>query len=276
LEIIRNRAKPAYDGKHNSLQTQGDKRLSLETKVEPTRGSGTLVSQLADTLRQAISAGQFTPGSRLPSEAQLTEAHGVSRTVVREAIASLRADRLVEARQGAGVFVLEPRTAVPQALLAPINIDLAQVSSMIELLELRTAVEVEAAGLAALRRSPAQEETIFERHYAVRACLDAAKPTSEADFALHLAIAEATNNPRFREFLTMIGKNLIPRAALRPDDGESDQGAYIALLDTEHDAIVVAISEGDEEGAREAMRRHLRGAQMRYRTLLREVRQSVR
>ena len=250
--------------------------MAGETRLEPAKGAGTLVSQLTDTLRQAIAAGQFTAGARLPSEAQLTETHGVSRTVVREAIAALRADRLVEARQGAGVFVLEPRQNTQPTMLSLNNIDLAQVSSMIELLELRTAVEVEAAGLAAVRRSPAQEESIFEHHHAVRACLEADKPTSEADFALHLAIAEATNNPRFREFLTMIGKRLIPRAALRPDDSESDQAAYIALLDKEHDAIVVAISEGDEDGARQAMRSHLRGAQLRYRTLLREVRQSVR
>ncbi|MBW6422853.1 FadR family transcriptional regulator [Rhizobium sp. XQZ8] len=250
--------------------------MSVETKLDTGRGSRTLVSQLGDALRQAIIAGQFPPGSRLPSEAQLTETHGVSRTVVREAIAALRADRLVEARQGAGVFVLEPPAASQGTMLSLSNIDLARVSSMVELLELRTAVEVEAAGLAALRRSPAQEEVILDRHYAIRACLEASLPTSEADFALHLAIAEATNNPRFREFLTMIGRSLIPRAALRSDDSENDQSAYISLLDEEHNAIVVAISEGDEEGAREAMRRHLRGSQLRYRTLLREMRQSVR
>jgi DNA-binding FadR family transcriptional regulator len=248
--------------------------MGAEAKLDGGKGAGTLVFQLSESLRQAIASGQYGPGARLPSEAQLTEAHGVSRTVVREAIAALRADRLVEARQGAGVFVLEPTATPRPGILSLNNIDLARVSSTIELLELRTAVEVEAAGLAALRRSPAQEEMIFDRHYGLRACLDAQQPSSEADFALHIAIAEATNNPRFREFLTMIGKNVIPRAALRPDDGEADQAAYIKLLDEEHNAIVVAISEGDEEAARLAMRRHLRGAQLRYRSLLREFRNS--
>jgi DNA-binding FadR family transcriptional regulator len=246
--------------------------MSAEGKLDSPRGSGTLVSQLTETLRQAIAAGQYAPGMRLPSEAQLTEAYGVSRTVVREAIAALRADRLVEARQGAGVFVLEGQALQRPGMLSISNVDLARVSSTIELLELRTAVEVEAAGLAAVRRSPAQEETIFDRHHALKACLEASQPSSEADFALHIAIAEATNNPRFREFLTMIGKNVIPRAALRSDESEADQAAYIKLLDEEHNAIVVAISEGDEEGARQAMRRHLRGAQLRYRSLLRELR----
>lgn len=250
--------------------------MSGQAKLEPGTGTGTLTSRLGDTLRRAIAAGQFPPGSKLPSEAQLSEAHGVSRTVVREAIAALRADRLVEARQGAGVFVLETPPAAGPVSLSLQDIDPARVSSMIELLELRTAVEVEAAGLAALRRSPAQEEVIIERHYAVRACLNAGVSSVEADFALHLAIAEATNNPRFREFLAMIGRNVIPRGALRNDDSEQDQSAYIAMLDNEHNDIVVAISNGDEEGAREAMRRHLRGSQARYRALLREQRAPVR
>ncbi|TPP04639.1 FadR/GntR family transcriptional regulator [Rhizobium glycinendophyticum] len=238
-------------------------------------GSGTLVQKLGDTLRKAIGSGQYLPGAKLPSEAQLSEAHGVSRTVVREAIASLRADRLVEARQGAGVFVLKPADPAPVPLLIG-TVDPARVSSTIELLELRTAVEVEAAGLAALRRSPAQEEVIIERHYAIRTCLEAGQSTTDADFALHLAIAEATNNPRFREFLAMIGKNVIPRAALRDEDNEQDQAAYLRLIDGEHAEIVEAISAGDEDRAREAMRRHLRGSQARYRALLREQRQPVR
>ena len=129
--------------------------MNTQTRIEG--GAGTLTERLGENLRQAIAAGQFPPGTKLPSEAQLVEAHGVSRTVVREAIAALRADKLVEARRGAGVFVLTTPVA-NDSLLSLHAVDPARVSSMIELLELRTAVEVEAAGLAALRRSPAQEE----------------------------------------------------------------------------------------------------------------------
>lgn len=235
--------------------------------ARPAQGV-TLSARLGNELRRAIVGGAFPPGSKLPSEAQLSEAHGVSRTVVREAIASLRADRLVEARQGAGVFVLEPQPSPEASVLALQNIDPERVSSMIEVLELRTAVEVEAAGLAAMRRSPAQEEAILDRHNAVRVCFETGVSSAEADFALHIAIAEATNNPRFRDFLAMIGKSIIPRAALSADSSERDQAAYLEMIDGEHRAIVMAISNGDEEGARDAMRRHLRGSQARYRALL--------
>ena len=77
------------------------------------RGSGTLAAVISQALRDAIRSGRFRPGEKLPSEAKLTAEHSVSRTVIREAIAALRADGLVDPRQGAGVFVLE-------TILAPV------------------------------------------------------------------------------------------------------------------------------------------------------------
>lgn len=232
-----------------------------------SRPSGNLVVQVSDDLRQSILSGEFKPGAKLPSEAKLTEAFGVSRTVVREAIAALRADRLVEARQGAGVFVLE----APVRDMAPFqNLDYQRISSVIELLELRIGVEMEAAGLAALRHSAQQEENIINAHREIMACLEAGKPTAIADFALHLAIADATNNSRFSEFLKMIGSGIIPRFALDPS-GEANSSDYIAHLHDEHASIIAAISNRDEEGAREAMRHHLKGSLTRYRSILRRA-----
>ncbi|MDB6452845.1 FadR/GntR family transcriptional regulator [Falsirhodobacter sp. 20TX0035] len=236
--------------------------------LSPAR-AGNLVARVSEALRAEITEGRLKPGDRLPSEARLTEAHGVSRTVVREAIAALRADRLVEARQGAGVFVLE--APVPER--APFqNIDYVRLSSMIEMLELRTAVEMEAAGLAATRRSAQQEERIIDAYRAVSAAIAAGEPTTAADYDLHLAIAEATNNPRFPEFLAMVGGNVIPRQALQNTGPAAEDAApqpYLVQIQEEHDRIVTAILAGDEEGARQAMRVHLRGAQGRYRMLLR-------
>jgi GntR family transcriptional repressor for pyruvate dehydrogenase complex len=234
----------------------------------PPKKRGTLVAHVSDDLRQSIISGKFGRGARLPSEAQLKEAHGVSRTVVREAIAVLRADGLVEARQGAGVFVLE----TPQRKMAPYAIDRDRISSMIELLELRTPVEIEAAGLAALRRSPAQEEEIFDRHAAIFKLIQEGKPIREADFALHLAIAEATNNPRFVEFLKMHGVTVIPRSEIITESSAISGPTYLEQLNREHEKIVLSISNGDEEGARNAMREHLKGSQVRHRELLRDER----
>ncbi|MGI3168793.1 FadR/GntR family transcriptional regulator [Pseudooceanicola sp. C21-150M6] len=225
-----------------------------------------LVAEVVQELRDKIEGGVFVVGDRLPTEAQLTERFSVSRTVVREAIATLRADGLVEPRQGSGVFVLEPAEQVQRPFQI---VDFDKISSIIEMLELRAAVEMEAAALAAARRSPAQEEEIYEAEKTIRALANRGETTSEADLQFHRAIARATNNPRFTEFLDLMGQSVIPRSALQASGAGRSSDAYIALISAEHRAIADAIAAGDAQAARDAMRKHLRGSQQRYRGLLR-------
>ncbi|HWT98856.1 MAG TPA: FadR/GntR family transcriptional regulator [Terriglobales bacterium] len=234
-------------------------------------GRKNLVGKVSGELRQAILAGDFSPGEKLPSEAGLTQRFDVSRTVIREAIASLRADGLVEARHGVGVFVLTNQPPASQAVgasgLQPI--DASRISSMIEMLELRAAVEIEAAGLAAARRSPAQMEAIFERFDDLGLLIAEGKPTTAADFAFHLAIANATNNPRFREFFEMMGRAVIPRSALQEGRVENTAAGYLEQIQAEHKLLAEAILARDEEAARDAVRTHLKGSLKRYRDLIR-------
>tara|TARA_R110002020_G_scaffold70506_11_gene182929 strand:+ start:5290 stop:6096 length:807 start_codon:yes stop_codon:yes gene_type:complete len=239
----------------------------ISTGKPAPRPRRNLVAEVADGLRAQITEGRFAVGDRLPSEAQLTDAFSVSRTVVREAIAALRADGLVEPRQGAGVFVLEPVAAAQKPFQI---VDLDKISSIIEMLELRTAVEMEAAALAAARRSPAQEEEIYEAESEIRALAEAGHATTEADFRFHLAIARAANNPRFAEFLSVLGATVIPRSALQSVGRQRSSDSYIALISGEHRAIADAIAAGDPDTARDAMRHHLKGSQQRYRNLLRD------
>ncbi|MDE1158184.1 MAG: FadR/GntR family transcriptional regulator [Neorhizobium sp.] len=242
----------------------------------PRRGRN-LVETVSQRLRASILRGDLKPGDKLPSESGLTEQHKVSRTVIREAIASLRADGLVEVRHGVGVFVLTPRSNAANGAAGGLasglgglrHADPSRVSSIIEMLEVRAAIEIEAAGLAATRSSPAQQELIFE-------CLDTMKqriadggPAIESDRAFHLAVADATNNPRFRELLEAIGRQMIPRALLQDDDNDVPPAGYLTQIHAEHADIASAIADGDEQAARDAMRLHLRGSQSRYRTLIR-------
>ena len=236
-------------------------------RTAPRGGKRTLASEISDSLRLAISRGEYRPGDRLPSEAQLTQAHDVSRTVVREAITLLRAGGLVEARQGSGVYVLPPLTDAPAK-----RVNQATLSSALEILELRTPVEVEAAGLAALRRSPAQEELLFDRHAAIIALAGDGKPIRDADFNLHLAIAESTNNPQFTTFLVAFGNTAIPSSTLVTANVAEAQISYHGQLINEHEQIVLAISRGDEDAARQAMRAHLEGSQRRHRDILQQGR----
>lgn len=246
--------------------------MPAPSKPAKQKSGQTLVARVSESLRQSILSGQFPPGSKLPSEAQLTTTFGVSRTVVREAVAALRSDALVEPRQGAGVFVLAPRKEEQQPFQ---DIDPARISSVIAVLELRAAVEVEAAGLAAIRRSPEQEERLWTLLEQLSRDGAAGKATAEDDLQLHLAIADATNNPRFAEFLILLGRAVIPRAAL-PGAQDKLSLNYHDRLAEEHLRIVEAISNRDEDGARAAMRAHLQGSQARYRAMIRsEVTQLV-
>lgn len=227
-----------------------------------------LAARIGATLRRALEAGEYRAGDKLPSEAELTRIHSVSRTVVREAIASLRSDGLVEARKGAGVFVLDPSTRPGRAFD---DLTTARISSVIELLELRTACEIEAAALAAARRSPVQMEAIHDAHEAVVACLNRGEPTRDADFAFHLAIAEATQNRRFPEFLQLIRSGIIPRGELQGAAPGARPKDYNLHLQDEHRQIINAIIKGDAAAARDCMREHLRGSLDRYQELLRSA-----
>jgi len=208
----------------------------MQTK-ERARGGESLVMQVGESLRRAIASGKYGPGDRLPSEVELTEAHGVSRTVVREAVAALRSDGLVEVRQGAGIFVIAPEAANASAG----KVESARVYSDLEVLEVRTPLEIEAAGLAALRRSPAQEEALFRCHGQVLACIENGETIRDADMRLHLAIADATNNPLFRQSLLAHGAAIIPQSRVVSETDKAEQDAYRRKIHAEHEAIVMAI-----------------------------------
>lgn len=240
----------------------------MSEQIEARRPRQSLTRKVIEALRREIEGGALRPGDKLPTEQALIKDFGVSRTVIREAVAALRADGLVEPRQGVGVFVLEP--PAPNAELPLLTLPTRKISDIIESLELRTAVEVEAAGLAAARCSPAQEAEIHSRLKDFEARVKAGESTEAEDFAFHVAVAEAANNQRFKEFLAFLGRRTIPRSQLRQATGAaigplaSDEKLY-----REHCAIFEAILARDPEAAREAMRRHLAGSMERYRALMR-------
>jgi len=234
----------------------------------PSRAPGrrSLTAGVIEALRGEILSGALTPGDRLPTEPALIARFGVSRTVIREAIAELRADRLVESRHGVGVFVLDRPAPEPTGIPLPA---FSKISDMIEELELRAAVEIEAAGLAAQRASPAQEAEIEDCHRRFAQAARSGAPSAEADYAFHMAIARATNNPRFELFLSQLGRRTIPREKLRDALGANPPAPDHARLEAEHADVAEAIARHDPGAARAAMRAHLLGSADRYRSLAR-------
>ena len=225
-----------------------------------------LADKLVDEIRAKISSGALKPGARLPTEQQMTEEHGVSRTVVREAVTRLAADGLVTARQGAGVFVNDRPEALLETLLADMT---GKVSMVLNVLEVRMAIEIEAAALAAQRRTASQEADILAAFSEFDSQITRGEPTGAADFAFHRAIAAATSNPFYVKILDVLGRRTIPRDIVTTlSAGLLHSSDYQQRLQTEHRDIMNAIIDGDATSARDAMRRHLSASQRRYQSLL--------
>lgn len=227
-----------------------------------------LADRVVEAIRADLLAGDVPPGHKLPTEMQLTVQFGVSRTVVREAIAALAADGLVEPRQGAGIFVTRHLASTFGAMASEMG---RRVSSALNVLEVRLAIEVESAALAAERHSPAQEAVIQEAFFEFERLLRVGQTTGPADLAFHRAIAAATGNPSYLDVLDALGRKAIPCDLSTPDSTELVQDReYQAGLQREHLAILNAISSRDSAGAREAMRVHLSNSQTRYRARMYE------
>src|SRR5215217_5801019 len=138
----------------------GDARLGA---LGPLPAPRSLTHALIERLTFEITSGKLPTGARLPTEQEMIAATGVSRTVVREAVAALRAEGLVVTRQGAGVFVAEGGRR-------PFRIEPADLNSLREVLqvmELRTGIEIEAAGLAAERAESSSLRAIVDAYEAI-------------------------------------------------------------------------------------------------------------
>ena len=245
----------------------GAAKPSLLRPVAPPRN---LTHAIAKRIAHEIMSGKLLPGARLPTEQEMVAAMGVSRTVVREAVAALRAEGLVITRQGAGAFVAADARRRPFRLMAE---GLRSVEEVLQVMELRASVEVEAASLAAARGTSSAHRRIGKALAAIDAAIKRNESAVDEDFAFHGAIAGATGNPQFVHFLEYLGRFIIPRQSIRVAAHRTgDQRAYLEMIQSEHAAIFTAIKSGDAVAAREAMRRHLSNSQARYRRLAAESR----
>lgn len=224
---------------------------------------GTLTEHIIRQLANRIDTGVYGRGEKLPSEQALCQEFGVSRTVVREAVASLRLGGRLTARQGVGVFVpeAEPRR-VHFAIDGKDDVEEAR-----KILELRLAVETEAVVLATRRRTPKQLAEIAAAYDRFNTLGDApSEALVEADIAFHLAIARATGNSHFPRLLEALGPDIILDLDLKhgrlsqPDTRRS----YLKKVGREHGTILSAISLGDPSRARAALKRHLNEGLTRY------------
>jgi GntR family transcriptional repressor for pyruvate dehydrogenase complex len=224
------------------------------TVVTPGRlGRETLSDRLATRLSTQIEKGELAPGDRLPTEAQLALAHGVSRSVVREAVHRIKSRGLLVSRQGSGVFVSAP------AEHRPLEFDprvLESVDAVVHVVEVRRVLEGEIAALAAPPPTPAHVAGVRRALAALDAAVAAGHDGVAEDLAFHRAIGEATGNPQFSHLLGFLEQYL--REGMRITRGnEARRADFMEAVRKEHRCIVDAVAAHDAAAARRAATSHL-------------------
>jgi DNA-binding FadR family transcriptional regulator len=233
---------------------------TIYSSQEP-RKPRSLAMNLVNKLTLDVREGKLSPGQKLPTEAEIMQSFGVSRTVVREAISKLQASALVETRHGIGTFVL-PQDVAPVFKVSPSQ--LSTLREVIALLEFRISIETEAAALAALRRDERNLEKMQQAMNEFAEAISEGRDAVRADFHFHQEIAQATQNKHFQELMQSLGTGAIPRGRLENAmPVEPSRLAYLRRVHQEHESIFNAIASQDVDSARAAMRTHLSNSRER-------------
>ncbi len=217
--------------------------------------------RVADDLRAEILSGAVAPGERLPSEARLAERFGVSRSSIREALRTLASERLIATTRGATggstVQRLEPRhvSAMLRSNIAALAN--AQGCTTEEMDEVRELLEVTGAWLAALRRTPMDVAAL---HASIPS--DPSSVSIETQRAMnldfHQRILAATGNRLLTVFAEPVADVVYERFRGREYDSD-----YFTRMGEDHRAILAAVEDRDQVGARRAMAAHLRHTRAR-------------
>ncbi len=214
-----------------------------------------LSDRVADALALEIRSGRLAAGDKLPTETALAEQFSVSRTVVREAVSRLKSLNMVDARQGSGVYVCE-------ALIEPLAFDVQRAVSkeaVVQMAEVRRALEAEVAALAAQRRNRTDLRRIQQAIGALDKAVAAGGDGVAEDVAFHRSIAEAARNPFLLDTLRYLSR-LLQGATRVTRANEARREDFANAVREEHARIVQAIEAGDPAQARQAASAHMDNA----------------
>lgn len=240
----------------------------MKSQTSPTQKDPTMTrtTDVRQKIMDEINALNLKAGDKIPTEKYFTEKYNVSRTTIRDAISGLKALGVLRSQQGSGVFINESSLNTPPRLssfTSEVNI-----TSAISMLEIRMPLETEMVRLATKRRSPEQEVEIIKCFNAFQDKVKNNENSEKEDFDFHLAIAKATNNPKMVDLILWAGQNSIPRSQLYALDKNNIYKNNGRSLVNEHQRIMAAILNNDEETASVEMHNHLFMSLKRYREIL--------
>ena len=230
-----------------------------------------LFEALAAQIEELILSGQLEAGAKLPSEEALGRQFGVSRPVVREALARLRERGLLETVTGSGTFVKHPDADhLTEAVVRHLRVVGGGNDSIAKVYEARLAIESTTARLAAERATDHDLEQIAARLEAMRSAGDDLERWTASDLGFHVAVASASHNPFLPTFLAPLVK-VIEEGII---ESFRSRAAVKSGLNA-HERILERIAAHEPAGAEEAMRRHLADSERRL-TAARARRRRIR
>lgn len=210
-----------------------------------TVSKSSLTHEAAQAIRGEIVAGRWAIGDKLPNEAGLSATLSVSRGTVREAVRVLVAQGFLETRQGSGTYVLSVTDPTE-------TLTMARRASLRDQFEARCALDVEAARLAAIRRTPAIIGEL-RRLLAERGNYEGGDNSAfiVRDLAFHKAVVAASGNRAMVEIYEFFSVSIAEtiQATLRAEVPEPDMQAHADIVD--------AIESGDADKAAVAVRRFM-------------------
>jgi GntR family transcriptional repressor for pyruvate dehydrogenase complex len=235
------------------------------SKLFKSVGKSQLLSHsVEEEIESVIRSGRLAVGEKLPSEMELCQQFGVSRTVMREALRMLTARRLVRIEKGRGIFVNAPSAASvsdPMALYLHMN---AGPDHALDMVFARQLIEPPIAAEAARRHTAEDAERIVANLEALEAIEHPYQTLSRLDMEFHVLVAEATQNAVLPLFIHPI-QQMMPKIKVGVYGVVED--AHAAAVEW-HTAIVEAILARDAEGAHAAMTQHLQVAEDHIRQML--------
>ncbi|MCS4281933.1 DNA-binding FadR family transcriptional regulator [Pseudomonas sp. BIGb0278] len=227
----------------------------------------TLVERVVSAIRAEIDSGRLAAEARLPTEQQLAEQLNVSRSVVREAVAQLKADGVLIARRGLGSYISQ----TPHGTVFRFPGSNGRKPDLVQMFEMRLWIETQAAAIAARRRDAGDLSNIaaaLEQMLDPRNDLAAA---AAADVAFHRAIAEASKNDYFVAFHDFLGSQLAAARQRAWENSASPAVGGPADANREHQALYQAIADGDRHAAASCAEAHLRASAKRLKIELPEL-----
>lgn len=207
--------------------------------------------KIIQQLKQLITTGQLKPGDRLPAERVLAERLGVGRSYVREAIRKLEFFGLLKTSPQSGTYVSGYSIKMIEGVLTDIiNFNKDDFSALIEA---RYYMEINAARLAAMRRTDEDLELLRAAVADYDNKVNSKQDAVQEDMFIHLRIANATKNSVFESMLLMLLPDIIKNIIENKICGDNRGVQAIA----EHHEILQAIADKDADAAGAAMASHL-------------------